>query len=42
MTLRVGDHVPITSTNNISSNYGFITRINDDDIIEVKLTIGTK
>ena len=41
MTLRVGNYVSITSTNNCSSNYGFVTIINDDNMIEVKLTIGT-
>ena len=41
MTLRIGDHISIPSTHNTSSNYGFITRINDDGTIEVKLTIGT-
>ena len=41
MTLRVRDHVFISSTNKTSSNYGFITKINDDDTIEVKVTIKT-
>ena len=38
MTIRVGDYISITSTNNTFTNYGFITRINDDTI-EVKLKI---
>ena len=41
MILRVGYYVSITSTNKSSSHYGFVTRINDDNMIEVKLTIGT-
>ena len=41
MTLRVRNHAFNSSTNKTSSNYGFITRINDDDTIEVKLTIKT-
>ena len=36
MTLRIGDHVSLTSTNDTSTNYGFIIRINDNTI-EVKL-----
>ena len=42
MTLSVGDPVSMTSTNNTSSKYGFITRLNEDDTIEVELTIETK
>ena len=42
MTLHVEDHVSITSTHNASPNYGFVTRINDNNTIEVKLTIETK
>ena len=39
--LRVGDHVSINSTNNDSIRYGFIIKINDNDIIEVKLLVDT-
>ena len=38
MTLRVGNHFSISSTNNTSSKNECITRINNDDTIEVKLT----
>ena len=36
MTIRVKDHISITSTDNTYTNYGFITRINDETI-EVNL-----
>ena len=36
MTLRVEDHISITSTDNTYTNYGFITRISDETI-EVNL-----
>ena len=39
-TLRVGYHVSVNSTNNDSTQYGFVTKISDnDDIIEVKVSV---
>ena len=41
-TLRVGDHVSVNSTNNDSTQHGFVIKINDnDDIIDVRLTVNT-
>ena len=41
-TLRVGDHVSVNSTNNDSTQYGFVIKINDnDDIIDVTLSADT-
>ena len=39
-TLRVGDHVSVNSTNNDSTQYGFVIKINNNnDMIIVKLSV---
>ena len=41
-TLRVGDYVSVNSTNNDSTQYRFVIKINDnDDIINVRLIVDT-
>ena len=39
-TLRVGDHLSVNSTNNDSTQYGFVIKINNNnDMIVVKLSV---